>query len=147
MATGTALSAIAMRTRRPRIGEISEHDRQRQKRHQRPDAAAGFGDFERRVREEDDVAFAQHGNAGSRDGALAGLRCDKLQWKYDLVEKNRRDRNHQQQDAQRKRQHLEMTPSQNEKNRADQRAEHRDAAQEELGAKKADEQHAPRCPR
>ena len=60
MATGIVASASAARTQPLRVHEVAVDDAEREQRDQRPDAAAGLGHFELRVRQRDDVALAQH---------------------------------------------------------------------------------------
>ena len=95
---------------------------ERQQRDQRPDAAAGFGHLERRVREDDHVAFAQHRDAEQPPcTASPNWRGQQLQRKRDLVEDDRRNRNHQQQKRERKRQHPQVLPAEQEQHGAGER--------------------------
>ena len=83
------------------VDEIAEHESQRKQRHQRSNAAARLGDFELGVRQDEDVAFAKNWNVERADRVFADVRCEQLQRKRDLVEDDRRNRNHQQHERQR----------------------------------------------
>ena len=123
-----------------RGGEVAVEHRQREERQQRPDTAAGFGDFKRRVRERDDVAFPQHRNPGQVENRHSEPRREELQGKGDLIEHHRRDRNHQEQERQREQQDPQPPPSGQKDDHPGHDADHRDAHQEEFNARRADEQ-------
>ena len=126
------------------IRKVAVYDAQRQQRDQRPDAAAGLGHLERRVREDDDVALAEHGDGARLDAPRADPRREELQRKRNLIEDDRGQRHHQQQERKRKRQDPEMRATPQEQRRAGQHHDQRDAREKQLSAEEArDEQHQP----
>ena len=83
---------------------------------------------------EEHVAFAQHRDAARRNHDFAQLRGQHLKRKRHLIEDDRGQRNHQQQECDRERQRLQVCPSREEQHQTGDDTDHRDAREEELRA-------------
>ena len=119
------------------VHQVPVDDGQREQRDQRADSAARLGHLEARVAQRDHVPLAQHRHAGDRERQLAEPGREELQREGDLVEDDGRDRDHQQQERQRKEENPQRLPAVEEQDRAGQDAQHRDPHQEQLGAQDA----------
>ena len=114
------------------IQKVSEDDAQAEERDQRPDAAAGFGNLQRCRGQNDDIALAENRHPGECHHALADARRQELQRERDLIEDDRRNRNHQQEKRERKRENAQMSGAVDEQHDTGKRAEQREARHEEL---------------
>ena len=81
------------------------------------------------------------GNIERADRVFADVRREQLQRKRDLVEDDRRQRNHQQHERQREQQHAQALPAEQEQDGAAERADQRDPRQEQLRAEQARDEH------
>ena len=68
-------------------------------------------------------AFAQDGNSGSREHHLADLRREELQRKCDLIEDDRRQRHHQNQQSDWERKKTQVLGSEKKQDRAGEHAD------------------------
>ena len=149
-ATRAALAAIATgivrnasSTRMLVRGSVSLPSRtpERQQRHERANPAAGLRDFELRGRELEDVPFANDGHACNREHRLAHPRREQLQGKRDLVEDDGGQRNHQEQQENRKGEQPQLFEPEQRPDRSGHHADERDSREEELCAEEPGEKN------
>ena len=125
---------------RTRIHEIAIENGQRKQGDERANAAAGFGHFEGRLREHDDVAFAEDGDSCQFKNGDPELRRQELELKRQWIEHDCRQRNHQQGERQREQQHSQPLPASQEQHNARDDPKSRHPHQKELHAGGSDKQ-------
>ena len=119
IAIGTDDRTMTARRSRAAFGEVRQNDRQRDERDERPDAAAGFGDGERDVRQLEHVALAQDRNSGRAHHGFSQTReATSCKREGDLIEDERGQGHHQGQQREREREVPQMGRAPHEENRA-----------------------------
>ena len=95
----------------PRVREVAVQNAEREQGDQRSDAAAGLRHLEARVGEDDDVALPQDGHRARLNAGRPHARGEQLERERDLVEDDRRQGHHEQEEENREGQHTQVLPA------------------------------------